>query len=148
MTRVYLSRQFTNWFSMLSKSLYSSFNNITLLLIAKHVEQWNGQKKYRPPEVFKLSQGKGKECPIYRVSLRGLAIYDILQMLEVIAGTKREVLQSPHNQLTTLHYLLIQQKCDQVAKLFFKFWLYTTMIICPEAYKICLSRFRISLNAK
>ena len=48
------------------------------------------------------------------------------------------------NVLQLVLYMFNQ--CDKMAWLFFIFWPFKTMIICPIACKICQSRFRILPN--
>ena len=39
-------------------------------------------------------------------------------------------------------------QCDQIARLFFNIWPFTSMKIWPKVYKICQSRFNILPNSK
>ena len=53
----------------------------------------------------------------------------------------------PCRRLWSRHHVGFD-RCDQMARLFFIIWPFATIKICPMAYKICQSRFRILVHSK
>ena len=45
-----------------------------------------------------------------------------------------------------LFILVTLKQCDQILRLFFNLWAFTSMKICPKVPKICQSRFKILPN--
>ena len=45
-------------------------------------------------------------------------------------------------------FILMPDQCDQIARLFFNIWPFTSIKICPKGFKICQSRFKILPNSE